>query len=170
MPNYLGIEVQYIVYGLSHSRTELAAELLYRNGKEGVVVTGLSNQGLRFDEVSILGPTKISRISSGKVETFQLEPGDMGLPLCQDDDVAAANSCQNAIRLVKGILQGRGNEAQNALVAANAGVLLWVGGHVKNLTEGTALASDTICSGKTWSLFEAIRKKVNLPPDRRIGK
>lgn len=158
LPAYLGIDIDTVVYGLSDERTELAGEVLRRHGRKGVVVSGVTNKGLRFDELSVLGKSKVSRITNESVETFEIHPDDIGLPLCRDEDVAAAATLAEAASLVQRILRGDGGKAQNAIVAANAGALLWVTGQATSLKDGAAMALEAVSAGKGWHLFERVRQ------------
>lgn len=153
LPAYIGVNVDIVVYGLANERTELASEILRRHGQRGLIVSGLTNEGLRFDELSVLGKSKVSRITNDSIETFELYPEDMGLPLCHDEDVKAATHLDAAVSLVRRILRGGGNVAQNAMVAANAGALLWATGHTRSISEGAAISLEAVRSGQGWDFL-----------------
>jgi len=61
---------------------------------------------------------------------------------------------QNAKRL-RALLTAHGREADETVVALNAGALLMTAGQVANLRQGTVMAIDAIRSGRAGDVLDA---------------
>jgi len=158
LPCYIGIDIDTVVYGLSDPRTELAGHLLRKHKRTGVIVAGTSNCGAAIDELSVLGPSVVTRVMLGEIETFTVMPTDLGFyTIFADEDIAPGATIEEAIQIAARILQGHGNAAQNAMVAANAAAILWAGGITRSLQEGIEIALEAICTGAGWRVLEKAR-------------
>ncbi len=130
--------------------THTLAEVLGRLGvRQAFVVHGLD----KLDEISISGPTQISHLQSGRVETYEFHPGDVGIKTAPADAVRGGDAQGNAEQ-IRHILQGAVGP-QRDIVVLNAAAALVVAGRAADLREGTQLASASIDSG------DALRK-LNL--------
>lgn len=116
-----------------------------------VVVHGL--EGL--DEISVCGPTRIAHVRGGEVEEWVIEPADLGLPTFDLREIAGGDAAENAA-ILRSVLEGRGSEAQRAVVAANAGAGIWIGGGADTLRAGVDRARDTIASGQAAELLDRL--------------
>jgi anthranilate phosphoribosyltransferase len=123
--------------------TELVARALLLLGSERVwVVHGADG----LDEISTTGYTKVSEGHAGTVRTFHVHPGDFGLRKAALASLVGGDAPTNA-----GILQATlGGEAGPVrdIVLLNAGAGLFVAGAAASVTEGIALASESIDSGR----------------------
>lgn len=124
---------------------------LYQNtGKKFTVLHALDG----YDEISLTGSTKtISNTSEG-----MLKPEDFGVTAVQESDIVGGDSIEESAQIFLDILQGRGSEAQNHVVCANAGIAIAT---VKNLSpkEGFEHALEALKSGKG---LEALKKLQQL--------
>ena len=96
-----------------------------------------------YDEISLTGNTKtISNDSEG-----MLKPEDFGVNAIQQSDIVGGDSIEESAQIFLDVLQGKGTEAQNNVVCANAGVAIAT---VKNLSpkEGFEEARESLLSGK----------------------
>ena len=133
--------------------TELIAGALCRLGvKEAMVVCGETG----IDEITLTGSTKISRVKKGKVETFYLEPEELGLPRCELKDIQGGSAKINA-EITLGILSGRGKDPQRNIVLVNAAAAFMVKGVVKDLKVGIQKAAETIDSGAALRKLRELR-------------
>jgi anthranilate phosphoribosyltransferase len=96
-----------------------------------------------YDEISLTGNTKtISNNSEG-----MLKPSDFGVKAVTTADIAGGESINESAQIFLNILQGKGTEAQNNVVCANAGIAIAT---VDNLSPiaGFEKAKESLLSGK----------------------
>ncbi|MFS4469452.1 anthranilate phosphoribosyltransferase [Maribacter sp. 2210JD10-5] len=73
-----------------------------------------------YDEISLTGNTKtISNTSEGMIK-----PSDFGLSAIKQSDIVGGDSIEASAQIFLNVLQGKGTEAQNNVVCANAGVAI----------------------------------------------
>ena len=96
-----------------------------------------------YDEISLTGSTK--SISKTKEILFSAE--DFGLQKLHQTDIEGGKTIEESAQMFTNILSGKGTEAQNNVVCANAGMAIAT---VNNLTmkEGFELAKESLLSGK----------------------
>jgi len=130
---------------------ELARQYGYlyqQSKKEYVVVHDLNG----YDEISLTGPFKVFT----NLGEDQLEPGDLGLPLIKASDIAGGDTVEEAAEIFKAILEGRGTEAQNAVVVANAGMALYCGNKEEGVVNAIAKAEEALQSGAALQTFKKL--------------
>ncbi len=107
-----------------------------------------------YDEIALTGNTKtISNQMEG-----MLKPEDFGVATLLPSDIQGGKTIEESAQLFRTIISGKGTEAQNNVVCANAGMAIAT---VNQLTptEGFALASESLLSGKG---LNALQKLQNL--------
>ncbi|MCX5514587.1 anthranilate phosphoribosyltransferase [Kaistia algarum] len=97
------------------------------------------------DEISVAGPTHVAALKDGKVETFVIEPGDVGLPVSPLEAIRGGDAVHNAAAL-RALLNGA-RSAYRDTVLLNAAATLVVAGNAASLKEGVALAATSIDEG-----------------------
>jgi len=131
--------------------TELMAEVLRALGAEhAFVVHGADG----LDELSVTGPSKVSRLYEGQIETYYLDPQELGLPRARLSDLAGGTTEDNAT-ITKALLQGEQGPKRD-IVLLNAAAVLMTGDKTNSLNEGLTLAAEAIDSGN------AVRKLQQL--------
>ncbi len=95
-----------------------------------------------YDEISLTGRTKTI---SNRSEAM-LEPEDFGVSAVRPDQITGGDSIEESADIFMSILEGKGTEAQNNVVCANAGMAIAT---AKELTplEGFELAQSSLLSG-----------------------
>ena len=95
-----------------------------------------------YDEISLTGTTKTI---SNKMEAM-LQPEDFGVSQLMQQDIYGGDSVEAAAKLFLTIISGKGTEAQNNVVCANAGMAIAT---VNNLTPkaGFEIAKESLLSG-----------------------
>lgn len=125
------------------SKTEILAHVLHQlNLKRAMVVS--SHDGL--DEISISAPTQVSELKNGKITTYNITPGDLGLREYSLREVAGGDAQTNA-DIIGRVFKGE-KGAYREIVLANAGACIYVSGVCSTLPEGVKLAEEAIDSGK----------------------
>jgi anthranilate phosphoribosyltransferase len=85
-----------------------------------------------------------------------LEPEDLKLPRLSSADLAGGESMDESGKIFMTVLEGKGTEAQNAVVIANAGMALFAGNQKDGLQNSLAKAKDALLSGKALTAFKKI--------------
>jgi anthranilate phosphoribosyltransferase len=126
------------------------AETLQALGVERALVV----HGSGLDEIALHGFTQAIQLRDGAFEEIEITPEQAGLRRLGLDRIVGGTPRQNAGRLSR-LLRGRGGEADEGIVALNAGALLTTAGLVGDLHRGVAMALDSIRSGSAAATLEA---------------
>ncbi len=131
--------------------TEKMARVLMKLGaREALVVCGDST----FDEISICGPTQISRLSGGGMETSVIEPEAYGFKRADREAIRGGNAQKNA-RIIRDILYGETGPRRDTVVL-NAAAAFVAAGLDNDLRDGIERAVGVIDSGKAREKLEAL--------------
>lgn len=125
------------------------AETLHALGVEKALVV----HGSGLDEVALHGFTQAIQLRDGEFEELEITPEQAGLRRLAVDRIVGGTPRQNAGRLSR-LLAGHGGEADEAIVALNAGALLMTSGMAPDLHRGVAMAIDSIRSGQAAGILE----------------
>ncbi|WP_348823259.1 anthranilate phosphoribosyltransferase [Flavobacterium aestuarii] len=106
-----------------------------------------------YDEVSLTGPTKIITSSQERM----LNPVDFGVRLLAQSEIEGGKTIEESAEMFMNIISGKGNEAQNNVVCANAGIAIAT---VNGCTpkEGFEQAKESLLSGKGLSALKKIQE------------
>lgn len=138
--------------------TETIGGVLIELGvKRALVVHGLDG----LDEISNIGVTQITEIKKGTLETYRLEPGDLGIEVAHASDISGGDPVENAI-ISTNILKGKEPGPKEDIVAMNAGAAIYVGGKADSMAQGIEKARESISSGN------AFEKLLNLSIESKI--
>jgi len=104
-----------------------------------------------YDEISLTDKTKMIT----KKEEKMFSPTDLGLNFLNQDQIQGANTVKGSAAIFMNILEGKGSEAQNNVVCANAGLAISV---VENLThtEGFEKAKESLLSKNALNTFKKL--------------
>lgn len=122
--------------------TDLMARVLGSLGSRAAfVVHGAGG----LDELSTLGPNRVTRLTGDRVDTFQLDPQALGLPRADLRDLQGGSPEKNAA-IAHRILEGEQGPRRD-IVLLNASAALVAAGVAENLPEGLHVAARSIESG-----------------------
>src|SRR5258706_1611156 len=107
-----------------------------------------------LDELSTLGPTRVSDLHDGHLHTWTLDPRSLGLPYARLSDLAVSTVDEAADALRKIFANEPGPRRDIALL--NAAAALVVAGKAKDLREGLALADNALSKGKAQQTLDAL--------------
>lgn len=143
----------YLVVGAyDPALTEVMAEVLGEMGaRRAFVVHGLDG----LDEVSTVGPTRISELRDGSIKTYTITPDELGLPSAEAETIAGGRPEENAA-ITTAVLQGERGPRQD-IVLANAAAALVAAEIAADWREGVELARRAIASGAAYEKLEALR-------------
>ncbi|MGB5875255.1 MAG: anthranilate phosphoribosyltransferase [Bacteroidota bacterium] len=146
--NPAGVRKQLL--GVYHkSVSELLAGALQKLGSERAAVVH-SNDGM--DEVTISGETSVCEVrGSEPLRSYSVHPAQFGLELKPLSAVGGGDAEENAGITMK-ILQGEKSPSRDVVVA-NAAFGIYVSGKTSELREASAMASESIDSGRALSVL-----------------
>lgn len=148
LPIASGVSFDRVLFGLASDETEITAKLLLKLGyNNSMVVSGRDMEGNFFDEISNIGPTKISEIKNGKIKTYTIMPTDFGIKLSEKHQIAEGKSVEENAKIFIDILSHKEKGAKLDAVLLNSGALIYISGKAASINEGIEIARNTIDSG-----------------------
>ncbi|MEI9921822.1 MAG: anthranilate phosphoribosyltransferase [Bacteroidota bacterium] len=122
---------------------------LYQNtDKQFLILHSLEG----YDEVSLTCPFKYFFNEGEKIAT----PKDLGLPQLEYDQIKGGQTVEESAKIFMTILEGKGTEAQNAVVTANAAMALYAAERSRGLLNCVEVAKETLASGKALAAFKKL--------------
>ncbi len=109
-----------------------------------------------YDEISLTGRTKTI---SNTTETM-LHPEDFGVSAISEKAIAGGTSIETSAQIFMDILQGKGTEAQNNVVCANAGIAIATAKECSP-KEGFEMAMESLKSGKGLNALRTLQELSN---------
>jgi anthranilate phosphoribosyltransferase len=104
-----------------------------------------------YDEISLTGKAKIVSNHSEKL----FAPEDLGLQRIPQDAIFGGNTVQDASKIFVDIISGKGTEAQNNVVCANAGLAIATSKQISH-QEGFEIAKTSLFSGKAKASLDKL--------------
>lgn len=112
-----------------------------------------------LDELTISGPSFVTAVKNGEINSFHVKPEDAGLERSSLDAIRGDGPEMNALAL-KELLAGKKN-AYRDIVLFNAAAGLVVTGKVPDLKQGAALAAQAIDEGLALHALNALIRATN---------
>jgi anthranilate phosphoribosyltransferase len=116
----------------------------------------------KLDEAGLGNATDLAILADGQVNLTSLDPLELGLERATLGAIAGGDVQQNA-EILKAVLQGKGTQAQQDVVALNTALALQVGNAIPHTDNpyipGIALAKEVLQSGAAW---EKLNQLVNF--------
>jgi anthranilate phosphoribosyltransferase len=109
-----------------------------------------------LDEISTLGPTRISELKDGSVNTWVLDPADVGLEYARLSDLQV-HTAEEAAAALLGVLQGHGGPMAD-IAALNAAAALLIAGAAADLAAGIERAREVLGTGQAMRTLEMMIK------------
>ncbi len=123
--------------------TEVIANALLGLGtRSAMVVHGMDG----LDEISLSGPTKISRLESQTVTTTMFDPTELGFRATNVEDISGGDPSENARHLMD-VLKGEPGPRRDIAVV-NAAAALVVAEKAEDMREGVSMATQALDSGR----------------------
>jgi anthranilate phosphoribosyltransferase len=119
-------------------------------------VHGTGPEGLRVDEVSPLGKTKVHSVDAAGMREFEIDPADFGLSNISASDLLGGDATTNA-QILLSIFDSTDRGPKRQTVQLNAAAALNVAGLAPSLIEAWTLAGDSIDSGRAMNSLEQLR-------------
>ncbi|MBW4585117.1 anthranilate phosphoribosyltransferase [Aetokthonos hydrillicola Thurmond2011] len=116
----------------------------------------------KLDEAGLADLTDLAVLQDQQIHRFVLDPKEVGLNPEPTAALVGGDVQQNAL-ILKAVLQGKGTQAQQDVVALNAALALQVGevtndqtDIISNCVQGIVLAKDILRSGEAWKKLEEL--------------
>jgi anthranilate phosphoribosyltransferase len=116
----------------------------------------------RLDEAGLADVTDLAVLQDKKVRSLTLNPQELGLNFAPTAALCGGDVQQNA-EILKAVLQGKGTQAQQDVVALNTALALQVGEAIDAETDvlagcvkGIVLAKKILQSGAAWTKLEQL--------------
>ncbi len=130
---------------------EKMARVLHLMGSKGSLV---AHGGDGMDELTLDGESRVWETRDGVVESWTLDPTELGLPRAPLQALQGGTPQDNAF-LLRRVLAGEAGPRRDVVLLNSAAVLL-VGGRVKDLSEGLEAAREVIDGGHALAKLEAL--------------
>lgn len=138
---------------------EVIAEALSQLGcRQAIALHGRE----RLDEAGLADVTDLAVLQAGKVRSLTLNPQELGLSPAPTEALRGGDVQENA-EILKAVLQGKGTQAQQDVVALNTALALQVGEAIdgetdilKGCVKGIVLAKEVLQSGTAWTKLEQL--------------
>ncbi|NDJ52000.1 MAG: anthranilate phosphoribosyltransferase [Chloroflexi bacterium] len=98
------------------------------------------------DELTTTGPNQVSHLKDGEIETYSLDPTELGFQASTIKALQGGEPAENAA-ILRGILSGDVNTAKRDVVVLNAGAALLAAAKVDSIEDGINLAIARIDDG-----------------------
>ncbi len=140
---------QYSVVGVySLEIARIYQYLLQKKGENFLLVHSLDG----YDEISLTGDTKLFDKSGEQICSAE----DFGFETVQPETLFGGSTKEDAAQLFRDILEGKGNESQNAVVITNAAMALQNTGKYGSYQSCLSLAENSLYEGK------ALQSLINI--------
>ena len=107
-----------------------------------------------LDEIALSGPTRVSELRDGAVQTSEIRPEDFGLQLVEPEALQGGDAGENA-RILRAVLDGQEGPPQD-VVLLNAAAAIAAGGIAADMKEGLERARTSIGSGSARSVLDKL--------------
>jgi anthranilate phosphoribosyltransferase len=118
----------------------------------------------KLDEAGLGDKTDLVILSNQQIHRLELNPQDLGLNPAPIATLVGGDVQENA-EILKAVLQGKGTQPQQDVVALNAALALYAGeyitdngDYVKTFSDAVIIAQDAIKSGEPWRKLEGLAK------------
>lgn len=136
--------------------TELLAGVLSNLGTKRAFVV----HGFPLDEISTIGPTKITEVQGRKINTYTMYPGDFGMKTAGMPDIAGGTAEENAVILTE-ILNNKLKGPKYDIAVLNAAAAIAAGGKAKTIKDAVPIAIDSVERGKAFSALLKLKEITN---------
>jgi anthranilate phosphoribosyltransferase len=112
-----------------------------------------------LDELSTLGPTRISDLQHGHIRTSTLDPRALGLPYARLSDLQVSTAEQSA-EVLRSIFAGEKGPARD-IVLLNSAAALAIAGKARDLPHALVVAAETIDDGLVEKTLQSLVQLTN---------
>jgi anthranilate phosphoribosyltransferase len=121
-----------------------------------------------IDELTTTGLSYVAELNNGEIRTFEVVPGDAGLPVAQPEHLKGGDGATNAAAM-RSMLNGEPGAFRDAVVY-NAAAALIVAGKVEALAEGAVSAAAAIDDGRAQATLDKLVQITNGSPTTAVDQ
>ncbi len=147
----IGVSDPFLVQTIAQALSKLEI-------RRGIVIHGRE----RLDEGGLGDVNDMAIVENGEVNLLELTADKLGLTPAPITALKGGEVQENA-EILKAVLQGKGSQAQQDVVALNTALALYVGEAVdegkdilERCTKGVVIAKDVLKSGEAWKKLEQL--------------
>lgn len=141
----VGVFAARLVPTIAGVLAELGAEhALVVHGEDGM------------DEITTTASTRVAEVRDGVVDTYQLDPGELGIEPAAPQELAGGSPEENGAALER-VVAGEPGPLLEVTVL-NAGAAIWVGGRSPDLPAGIEAAREAVAAGAARRKLEQLRE------------
>ncbi len=111
---------------------------------------------LGMDEFSLAGPTRVTELRNGKVETHEVAPEDFGVKRVAFEQIASRGTAGENADAIMEVLRGRYDTPLADFFCINAASALYISEVARDLAHGVELARSALASGKALEKLEQL--------------
>jgi len=142
LTNPAGASVQIVGVYEEHLTQKMAKVLDKLGCRSAFIVYGAGS----YDEISVTGPTTVTRLLNGAITTSTMVPEEVGLKSAQPEEIRGGDASRNAA-ITLGVLNGE-KGAPRDIVLLNAAAVLVAAGRAASFREGIELSAESIDTGR----------------------
>ena len=142
----------------SHRMRLLAGALASLGSVHALIVHGEPG----MDELSPLGPTRVAEVREGEVREWTIDPSDYDLMGGSAADLAGGGPEDNA-RIVRQVLEGKGNATAAAAVVLNAAAALFVAAPDSTFADCVEQSRAALAEGAGIVALERLQRAYRNP-------
>lgn len=155
LSNPAGVKRQFTGV-FSEQWIEPMAHVLRRLGSERAWIVHGSDG---MDELTTTGSSLVAELKDGVISTFEINPGDAGIPIASAADLKGGSPEENA-DAIRALFSGAMGPFRD-IVLLNAAGALMVAEKVSGLKDGVAMAAESIDSGRAQSTLDKMVEITN---------
>ena len=112
-----------------------------------------------LDEITTTTTTQVSELVDGEVNTYTLDPTQLGIPTAQPSDLKGGTPEENA-EMTLNVLRGETGPKRD-IVLLNAAAAIVAGDKAADIAAGLTAAAESIDSGRALEKLEGLKAKSN---------
>jgi anthranilate phosphoribosyltransferase len=155
LTNPAGAEFQVVGTWSDAAAGKIAGALARLGTRRAFVVHGSDGMG----ELTVTGSSTVFSVEAGRVDRFEVEPADFGLPRSEPEAIAGGDALQNR-DIAEEILAGAGGP-QRDIVLMNAALALMAAGKALGYADGMKQAAESIDSGAAAMKLSQLRELLS---------
>lgn len=114
--------------------------------------------GSGLDEIALHGDTQVAELNNNNIKEYTLTLDDFGVKQAPIESILGGGVSKNKI-IIENILQGKGTQAQQNVIAINTSALLVLNGKAPDFKSGTNMALDMMKTGKPLKLVQQLAEQ-----------
>ncbi|WP_044292171.1 anthranilate phosphoribosyltransferase [Rivularia sp. PCC 7116] len=118
----------------------------------------------KLDEAGLGDKTDLAVLSNGKIQILELDPEQLGITPAPISSIKGGEVQENAT-ILKAVLQGKGTQQQQDVVALNAALALYVGeavadtgDYLQTFADAVLMAKDAMKDGEPWRKLQELAR------------